>query len=203
MTGFLALIEKKYNQLLDERGKKYIYFAIDGAKRMRQIILDLLEFSRLNNLTQEIEIVDLEEVMKEVLMLNRKLISEKNADILFDSLPKLKAARVSILLLFQNLVNNGIKYQREGVQPLVSINAQEMSSYWRFSVSDNGIGIDKNYFDKIFVIFQRLNRKEEYSGTGMGLAICKKIIEGMGGKIWVESQRDIGSIFFFTIPKSV
>lgn len=203
ITGFLALIEKKYNQLLDERGKKYIYFAIDGAKRMRQIILDLLEFSRLSNLEEEIELVDLQEIMNEVLVLNRKIISEKRAKIKCENLPQLRAVRVSILQLFQNLVNNGLKYQREDVQPSVSITAQEIGDFWQFSVSDNGIGIDKNYFDKIFVIFQRLNRKEEYSGTGMGLAICKKIIEGMGGKIWVESQRDIGSTFFFTIPKTV
>ncbi len=203
ITGFLALIEKKYNQLLDERGKKYIYFAIDGAKRMRQIILDLLEFSRLSNLEEEIELVDLQEIMNEVLVLNRKIISEKRAKIKCENLPQLRAVRVSILQLFQNLVNNGLKYQREDVQPSVAITAQEIGDFWQFSVSDNGIGIDKNYFDKIFVIFQRLNRKEEYSGTGMGLAICKKIIEGMGGKIWVESQRDIGSTFFFTIPKTV
>ena len=203
ITGFLALIEKKYNQLLDERGKKYIYFAIDGAKRMRQIILDLLEFSRLSNLEEEVELVDLQEIMNEVLVLNRKIISEKRAKIKCENLPQLRAVRVSILQLFQNLVNNGLKYQREDVQPSVSITAQEIGNFWQFSVSDNGIGIDKNYFDKIFVIFQRLNRKEEYSGTGMGLAICKKIIEGMGGKIWVESQRDIGSTFFFTIPKTV
>lgn len=202
ITGFLALIEKKYNEILDERGKKYIYFAIDGAKRMRQIILDLLEFSRLSNLEEEIELVDLQEIMNEVLVLNRKVISEKKAKIKFENLPKLRAVRVSMLQLFQNLVNNGLKYQREGVQPLVSINAQEIGDFWQFSISDNGIGIDENYFDKIFVIFQRLNRKEEYSGTGMGLAICKKVIEGMGGRIWVESEKGIGSTFYFTLPKT-
>ncbi|MGE0929238.1 PAS domain S-box protein [Peijinzhouia sedimentorum] len=202
ITGFLTLIEKKYNEILDERGKKYIYFAIDGAKRMRQIILDLLEFSRLSNSDEEIELVDLQDIMNEVLVLNRKTISENRARIKFENLPKLRAVRVSMLQLFQNLVNNGLKYKREGVQPTVSINAKEIGDFWQFSVNDNGIGIDKNYFDRIFVIFQRLNRKEEYSGTGMGLAICKKVIEGMGGRIWVESEKGIGSTFYFTLPKT-
>jgi len=203
ITGFLALIEKKYSEVLDDRGKKYIYYAIDGAKRMRQIILDLLEFSRLSNMEEEIEQVDLNEILKEVLVLNRKVISEKKAKLIFEELPTLKAVKVSMLLLFQNLVSNGLKYQREETRPIISIEAQEVGNFWQFVVRDNGIGIDQNYFDKIFVIFQRLNRKEEFEGTGMGLAICKKIVESMGGKIWVESIKNEGTTFYFTLPKSI
>ena len=203
ITGFLALLEKKYKQSLDERGKKYIYFAIDGAKRMRQIILDLLEFSRISNVEEEIEEIELGEIIKEILILNRKAISESKAKIIYQDLPKVRAIKVFMLQLFQNVINNALKYKREDVTPMILIEAQDIGKFWQISISDNGIGIDQNYFDKIFVIFQRLNRKEDYAGTGMGLAICKKIVEGMGGKIWVQSIKNEGTTFYFTLPKSI
>ncbi|MEX2600791.1 MAG: PAS domain S-box protein [Balneolaceae bacterium] len=201
ITSFLAQLEKKYDAVLDEKGKKYIYFAIDGAKRMRQIILDLLEFSRVGRVESEREEVDLNELIHEVLSLNRKLIEESDANIKLDQLPVITAAKSPIRQLFQNLIQNAIKYQDNGTRPVIQITCQERVDEWQFSVRDNGIGIKQEYSEKIFTIFQRLHGKEEYSGTGMGLAICKKIVEDHGGNIGVKSAIGEGSTFYFTIRK--
>ncbi|MEO6405862.1 MAG: PAS domain S-box protein [Ferruginibacter sp.] len=202
VTSFLSQIEKKYGNIIDEKGRQYIHFAVDGANRMRHIILDLLEFSRVGQAEDKQEGVDLNELMGEILSLLRKKIEEKKAVIKTGRLPLLKTFRSPLRQVFQNLVNNSLTYHKKDGLPEISIDAKDMESYWEFAVTDNGIGIDPDYFDKIFTIFQRLHNKDEYSGTGIGLAITKKIIESMGGKIWLESEEGKGSTFFFTLPKN-
>ncbi|MEO6542279.1 MAG: PAS domain S-box protein [Ferruginibacter sp.] len=201
VTSFLTQIEKKYGGILDEKGRQYIHFAVDGAKRMRQIILDLLEFSRVGQTEDKQEEVDLNELMDEILLLLRKKIEEKKAVITIGKLPLIKTLRSPLRQVFQNLVNNSLTYHKKDGLPEISIDVKDRENYWEFAVTDNGIGIDPEYFDKIFTIFQRLHNKDEYSGTGIGLAITKKIIKSRGGKIWVESEEGKGSTFYFTIAK--
>ncbi len=202
VTGFLSQIERKYDKILDDKGKQYIHFAVDGAKRMRQIILDLLEFSRVGQVDDKPEDVDINNLIKDILPLYRKQVEEKKARVEFGQLPTIQTYKVPIRQVFQNLVSNGLKYQKAGKSALINIACEETEEYWQFSVRDNGIGIDPDYFDKIFIIFQRLHNKDEYSGTGMGLAVTKKIIENLGGKIWVESEEGKGATFYFTILKT-
>jgi PAS domain S-box-containing protein len=200
ITSFLSQLEKKYTHVLDDKGKKYIHFATDGAIRMRDIILDLLEFSRVGRTEESKESVDVSTLLEEVVGLNRKIIQEKKAKVRWqEDLPVLHTFRSPLRLVFQNLINNGLKYQEVNSAPEVFVSAKKTKFGWHFTVSDNGIGINPAYFDKIFNIFQRLHQKEEYSGTGVGLAICKKIVENMGGEIWVESEEGMGSKFSFTI----
>jgi PAS domain S-box-containing protein len=201
ISSFLGLIEKRYHQLLDEKGLQYIHFAVDGARRMREIILDLLEFSRVGNSSEAKKPTNLNDLLREVMSLNKKLILEKDAIIHIDPLPTVVCHTNSILQLFQNLISNGLKYQPEGHAPEIWISSKDLGTEWEFQVRDNGIGIDEEFKEKIFIIFQRLHQKEHYSGSGIGLAICKKIVEFHGGKIWVESTPGKGSSFFFTIKK--
>ena len=202
VTSFLTLLEKKYVAVIDEKGKTYIGFAVDGAMRMRQIILDLLEYSKVGKPEDNLESIDLNELIEEVQILFRKKIKEIKAVIIVDELPRLQAHRSPMRQIFQNLVGNALKYCSDTIFSQIHIKAKELKDHWLFSVEDNGIGIDKEYFDKIFIIFQRLHRKEEFSGTGMGLAVTKKIVEHMGGEIWVESEEGKGSTFYFTLPKT-
>lgn len=201
ISSFLGLIEKKYRNQLDDKGLEYIHYAVDGAKRMREIILDLLEFSKVGNYTETKKPVITNELLQEVLLLNKKSIQEKEADIIVEPLPDIVCHSNSIIQLFQNLISNGLKYQPKGKRPEIRISGIEHPTEWEFSVSDNGIGIDPEFKDKIFVIFQRLHQKDQFSGSGIGLAICKKIVEFHGGKIWVESTPGVGSKFLFTLKK--
>jgi PAS domain S-box-containing protein len=201
ITSFLTQLELKYGDVVDEKGKKYIHFAVDGAKRMRQIILDLLEFSRVGKPEDNKEQIDVDEIIKDVLILYRKQIEEQNAIISYTNMPSLFAYKAPIGQIFQNLISNGLKYQTLGNHVQIEISCKDEGDFWKFAVSDNGIGIKREYFEKIFIIFQRLHNKDEYAGTGMGLAITKKIIENMGGLIWLESEERKGSTFYFTIIK--
>ncbi len=201
VTSFLTQLDKKYGTVLDEKGKKYIDFAVDGAKRMRQIILDLLEYSRAGRTMDGMENIDLKELIQEIQILNRKKIEERKAVINYDGLPQVYGHRSPLWQVFQNLINNALKYSKDDIPARINIVAEELMQHWRFAVTDNGIGIEQGYFDKIFIMFQRLHNKDEYSGTGMGLAITKKIIESMGGKIWLSSEEGKGSTFYFTIVK--
>ncbi|PKD17074.1 hypothetical protein APR41_06470 [Salegentibacter salinarum] len=203
VTSFLTQLEKKYADVLDEKGLLYINFAVDGAKRMRQIILDLLEFSRVGRTEDKLESVELDDILEEIKHLYRKRIEERKVKIISKDLPVIKVPKSPIRQVFQNIISNAIKYSKEDVHPEITIDFQETQNFWEFSIKDNGIGIDKEYFDRIFVIFQRLHHRDEYSGTGMGLAVTKKIIENLGGNIWVESQEGNGSIFLFTIAKNI
>jgi PAS domain S-box-containing protein len=201
VTSFLSQIEKKYNPLLDEKGKQYIHFAVDGAQRMRSIILDLLEYSRIGRTEKEISTFSFSEIIEDVEALFNKLIQDTNASLLYQDLPEITAIRVTIRQLLQNLVGNALKFRDSKRNPVIKIKSSETKTHWKFSVSDNGIGINENHLERIFVIFQRLNSREEFEGSGIGLAICRKIVENHGGKIWVESTEGEGSTFFFTIKK--
>ncbi len=204
VTNFLTQIEKKYNDILDEKGKTYIHFAVDGAKRMRQMILDLLEFSRAGRNVDKPEDVDLSMLINDILNMHQKQLEETKAIVKVSKLPTLAVPRTAIRQVFQNLISNSLKYNqlKNGLLPHVSICAKDFNTHWQFEIKDNGIGIESEYFEKIFVIFQRLHDNGAYSGTGIGLAITKKIIENLGGKIWIESEVGKGTSFFFTIPKS-
>ncbi|MEO8823920.1 MAG: PAS domain-containing protein [Ginsengibacter sp.] len=201
ISSFLTQLERKYNDILDEKGRQYIYFAVDGAKRMRQIILDLLEFSRLGRFEEKKEKVDLNEVVEDVISLYKKRIEETCTVIQFDKLPTVNGYKSPLRQVIQNLVSNAIKYRSKDESPLIVVEAEDLNFQWKFSVKDNGIGIEPEYYERIFNIFQRLHRNEEYSGSGIGLAIVKKIVIAMGGEIGIEPNGDKGSIFIFTIPK--
>ncbi len=201
ITSFLKQLELKYKDQLDDKAQQYIYFATDGATRLRKIILDLLEYSLAGKKTIDLEIVDTEMVLVESMQLLRKTIEEKNAEIKWGPMPTLLANKSSLLQVFQNLIGNGLKYQKSGQKPLIKISAEETETHWKFSFADNGIGIEQQYFEKIFVAFHRLHNRSEYAGTGLGLAICKKIIENHGGKIWLESLPGNGCTFYFTLLK--
>lgn len=202
ITNFLSLIEQKTQNSLDDQTKLYLNFTIDAAKRMRMLILDLLEYSRIGKASEEsMEEIHLNDLIKEIILLHDSQIQELSARITVGELPVIRSQRTLIRQVFQNFINNGLKYHREGIPPVISISHRDLETHWEFSISDNGIGIEEEYFDKIFVIFQRLNNRDKYSGTGIGLAITKKIIEDMNGKVWLESRKNIGTTFHFTIMK--
>jgi len=201
ITSFLTQLERKYGNVVDDKGKQYIHFAVDGAKRMRQIILDLLDFSRVGRMEDDLEEVDFNKLVNEILVLYRKPIEELQAIINIDNLPVMPTYKTPVRQVFQNLISNSLKYHNKNGPPVITISCRETKTQYQFGVKDNGIGISSDYFDKIFIIFQRLHNKDEYSGTGMGLAIAKKIIENLGGKIWVESRESEGATFYFTLKK--
>ena len=202
VTSFLTQLQKKYGEVIDDKGKQYIHFAVDGAKRMRQIILDLLDFSRVGKTEDDQEEVDINKLVNEILAFYRRHIEETQARVVIGKLPTILGYKTPLRQVLQNLIGNSFKYHKEGVPPVVEIKCKETKTHYQFTVTDNGIGISREYFDKIFVIFQRLHNKDEYSGTGMGLAIAKKIIENMGGQIWLESEEGKGTTFYFTILKN-
>ncbi len=201
ITSFLAQLEKKYIDILDEKGKKYIHFAVDGARRMRQIILDLLDYSRVGRTEDKLEKLDVRAMIDDILVLFQKQISEKGAEVEIGEMPVIHSFKSPIRLVLQNLIDNGLKYHTEGAIPRLSIQYRDLDTHWQFSVQDNGIGIDPSYFEKVFIIFQRLHQRDEFTGTGLGLAISKKIVENLGGKIWLESQPGKGTTFHFTLRK--
>ncbi len=200
VSSFLQLLQKKYEGILDEKGLKYIDFAIEGSERMKVLIHDLLEFSRINT-NKEVHVqVDLNTVLKKARSNLRKVIEDSGATLKISILPIIYGNESQLLQLFQNLISNAIKYRSEQA-PIVEVNYLEKEDEWFFQVKDNGIGIEEKFFSKIFVIFQRLHNRKEFDGTGIGLAVCKKIVEFHGGKIWVESVPGLGSTFNFTISK--
>ncbi|MHA4843509.1 sensor histidine kinase [Flavitalea antarctica] len=200
VSSFLQLLEKKLEGNLDDTSKKYIYFAIDGAERMKTLIQDLLQYSRIGTSKELAVDVDCNEVLKSVRNIFTLAIRETGAELIIHPLPVIKAEKGQIHQLFQNLVGNAIKYSNTG-PPHIEVGYEDQREYWQFYVKDRGIGINQKFFEKIFVIFQRLHNKNEYTGTGIGLAICKKIVERHGGSIWVESEHGKGSTFFIRLPK--
>ncbi|MEX2411484.1 MAG: ATP-binding protein, partial [Candidatus Paceibacterota bacterium] len=201
ITSFLNQIEKKYSDKLDERGKQYIQFVTDGANRMRQIILDLLEFSKIGSMDRVRKKIDMNKVLERAILSNKNRIESKKVNITTEKLPEIFASEIQMHQLLQNLISNAIKYQKKENIPMVHIKFKESEQHWIFSIKDNGIGIDSEYKSRIFEIFQRLHGNNEYSGTGIGLAICKKIVEEHKGEIWFESEIGKGSVFYFTIRK--
>lgn len=202
ISSYLQLIEHRYSDKLDEDGKEFIGFAVDGATRMKRLINDLLTYSRVQRSKEEFQPVQLQQVIATVLENLELPIEESGAEITYDELPEVFGSKSQMVQLFQNLISNAIKFCGENL-PHVHIGVEKAGSQWQFWVKDNGIGIDPKYFDRIFVIFQRLHSRREYSGTGIGLAICKKIIENHDGHIWVESEAGKGTTFYFTLPDQV
>lgn len=200
VSSFLQLIEKKYKDKLDQKGHEYIAFAVDGAERMKGLILDLLEYSRVNTSKEEKEDVDLSALLENLQLVYKSKLLETDGVIISDQLPVVRGSKTQLMQLFQNLVGNALKYKSDQ-PPVVKIRCIEEGGFYKFEVEDNGIGIDARYFQKIFIIFQRLHNREQYTGTGIGLAICKKIVERHGGKIWLTSTVGKGSIFYFTLSK--
>lgn len=201
ITGFLTMLEKKYGPQLDDKANQYIYFAVDGAKRMRGIILDLLEYSRVGRMNTTHELVDCNQIVADIEQLLKSQLEERSARLTLQPLPTLLTFKLPLQQVLQNLISNALKYSRPEVAPHIHISCQEHPQYWEFAVKDNGIGIAPEYQEKIFIIFQRLHYTPDIPGTGMGLAIAKKIIDWQGGKIWVESIVGEGSTFYFTLPK--
>lgn len=200
VTSYLQLLEKRYENQLDEDAQEFIYYAVDGAKRMQSLISDLLSYSRIKSRAKTMKNVNFQEIVERAKEHLTFMIEESEAEITYDELPTLKVDRGQMVQLIQNLINNSIKYNHN--KPVIHISAKKQNNEWIFSVTDNGIGINAKYFERVFQIFQRLHTKREYSGTGIGLAICKKIIERHNGKIWVESEEDDGATFYFSIPKN-
>ena len=200
ISSFTQLWEQRYKGKFDKSADEFIKFAVEGANRMQSMINDLLSYSRLSTRGTPFEPVNSEEILARVHADLLSLIEENQALLTHESLPEITADASQMLHLFQNLIGNAIKF-RGKEPPRVHVFSESREEEWMFGVRDNGIGIAKEYFDRIFVIFQRLYSREEYSGTGIGLSICKKIVERHGGRIWVESEPDKGSTFFFTIPK--
>ncbi|SMG39053.1 PAS domain S-box-containing protein [Marivirga sericea] len=203
VSSFMTQLQKKYEDQLDEKGQTYINFAVDGTRRIRQIIIDLLEFSRAGTQNQKLEKLDLNEELAEVLSLHHTNLNKYNINLEVEDLPELVYTKTGIRQLFHNLIGNAIKYRRKEGQANIAVTWKDHDEEFLFEITDNGIGIDEKYENKIFQIFQRLHSKSEYSGTGIGLAICKKIVEKYGGEIWLNSKLGIGSTFCFTIPKNI
>jgi light-regulated signal transduction histidine kinase (bacteriophytochrome) len=202
VTSYLQLLERKYQNQLDANAERFITYAVDGARRMQHLINDLLNYSRVTSRGQAIVKVDFQTIFDQAIANLKFSIQESGAIITHDPLPIVKGDPSQLTQVLQNLIGNAIKFRTEApVKIHLGAKQTEEHDQWLFSVSDNGIGIEPQYGERIFVIFQRLHGRSKYPGTGIGLAICKKIIERHGGKIWVESQPDQGSTFYFTIPE--
>lgn len=201
VTSFLKMLSKKYKNEIDEKGKKYIQFATEGADRMRQIILDLLEYSTAGKLESSKESINLNIALADYKILRRAILEEKNVTIDTSELPTIIWYKAPLIQTLHALLDNAIKYSTDDKNPVVSILVTEKKKFWEIAISDNGIGIQKEYLNKIFVMFQRLHTRDTYEGSGMGLALVKKNVEGWGGEISVESDLGKGSTFTFTIPK--
>jgi PAS domain S-box-containing protein len=201
VTSYVQLLAKRYKGKLDSDADEFIGFAVGGATRMGKLINDLLTYSRVGMQGKELEPTDCETVLNQCLKNLKMAIEEKGAVVTHDPLPMVMADRSKLEQLFQNLIENAIKF-RGNEPPHVHVSASRDGNVWTFSVRDNGMGIAPEYAERIFIIFQRLHSREEYPGTGIGLAICKKIVERHGGRIWVESEVGKGATFYFTLPVS-
>jgi signal transduction histidine kinase/HAMP domain-containing protein len=200
ITGYLQLLERRYKGRLDSNADEFIAFAVDAANRMQNLIVDLLAYSRISTRGRPFAEFDCNELLKQALANLEVAIKNSNAIVKYDPLPSVAVDGMQVVQVFQNLISNAIKFSGNK-RPEISITAKHDTNEWVFSVKDKGIGIEPAYKDRIFVIFQRLHSRQEYPGTGIGLAICKKVIERHGGRIWVESETGKGSTFYFTIPE--
>ncbi|MBA3706443.1 MAG: response regulator [Bacteroidetes bacterium] len=198
ITSYIQLLQIKYKDKLDTEGNEFMGFVIDASSRMRNIITDLLEYSRINRNKEILQPVDCNIILEEALENLHTSINKNQAVIQCDKLPTIRANRIQMVQLFQNLISNAIKFKRD-ITPEIKISSQKTGEDYLFAVQDNGIGIEQKYANKIFQIFQRLHSMQDYPGTGIGLAICKKIVQQYGGKIWMESEMHKGSTFYFTI----
>jgi light-regulated signal transduction histidine kinase (bacteriophytochrome) len=202
VASYTQLLAKRYQGRLDSDADEFIAYAVDGCNRMKGLIRDLLNYSHAGTDSKVLREISGETALKEALKNLRVAIEESGAIVTHDCLPAITTDDTQLVQVLQNLIGNAIKYRGAAV-PLVHVSATKTSGKeWIFSVRDNGLGIAPQYLEKIFIIFQRLHGQQEFSGTGIGLAICKKIVERLGGRIWVESQPEKGSTFFFSLPES-
>ncbi|GAA4772035.1 MULTISPECIES: sensor histidine kinase [Flavobacterium] len=201
IISFITKLETEYKEKFDERGKQYIGFAVSGAKRMRTLILDLLEYSKIGKEKQKTEIQDINQIVQEILLLHHEVITQKKAQIHVQKLPVINTDSSAIFQIFHQLIGNALKYTNEMILPSITIAIEETNHDWIFSVADNGIGIEKQYFKKIFLLFQRLHSSEEFNGNGIGLAIVKKNVDKLNGRVWVISEKDKGATFYFSLKK--
>jgi len=201
VRSYLQLLERRHKERLDEEARGFISYAVDGAARMRRLISDLLTYSRVTTHARPLTRTDCSHILDFALTDLKIAIEESDAVVTHDPLPTVAADETQLKQVFQNLISNGIKFHKENSRPEIHVGVEQQDEEWVFAVSDNGIGIDPQYFEQIFIIFQRLHSQEEYPGTGIGLALCKKIVERHGGRMWVESEAGQGSTFYFTIPK--
>jgi light-regulated signal transduction histidine kinase (bacteriophytochrome) len=202
VTGFVKLLQLKYEATLDETAQDYLNRIHDTGSRMQRLIQNLLIYAQVSRQQQEFQNTDCNNVLKQVLENLQGVIEEHHVTLTHDSLPVVWGRETQLLQLFQNLISNGIKFVHPNVNPVVHISAVQQKKQWRIGIQDNGIGIKSDYLEQIFHIFQRVHATQHYPGTGIGLAVCKKIVEQHGGKIWVESQIDQGTTFYFTLPCS-
>ena len=200
--SFTELLARKYRDKLDDKAGVYLSYIVDGAHRMQILINDLLSFSRVTTKGREFVAVDCNALIARVLLDIEFAVKERDASLSISELPTVMADELQLGQVFQNLLTNALKYCEAGLRPEIKVRVKNNGTDWVFAVSDNGIGIDQQHFERIFQLFQRLHTREEYSGTGIGLALCQKIIERHGGNIWVESTKGQGSTFFFTLPLS-
>jgi len=198
----MQLLSRLYTGKLDADADEFIAFAVDGASRMQRLIQDLLAYSRVGTKGKELADTSSEKALQQALVNLKGAIEDSGALVTYDTLPNVMADEMQLIQLFQNLVGNAIKYQNNKTPRIHISAANKGGKKWLFSVEDNGIGIDSQYFDKIFGMFQRLHKRDEFAGTGIGLAICKKIVERHGGSISVESKPEHGSIFRFDMAES-
>jgi PAS domain S-box-containing protein len=199
MTSYVQLLEMRYKGKLDGDADEFIGYVVEGTKRMKQLLTALLDCSRVGTRDHTLQTVECEKVLENALQNLKMVLDETKGTVTHDPLPAIMADSTQMVQLFQNLICNGLKFH--GPQPpLIHVSAKQEGTNWIFSFQDNGIGIDPLYFEKIFVLFQRLHGRDKYPGTGIGLTIAKKIVQRHGGQIWVESEKEKGSIFYFTIP---
>lgn len=201
ISNYVGLLEKKYKGKSDEDSDQYLEFILKATVRMQTLIKDLLDYSRIGH-DKTLRVIDCNKLLNEVLNDLETSIKESHATIYSENLPVIKAFP-DIKSLFQNLISNAIKFRKKDVAPVINISAQSRENEWLFIIKDNGIGIPKNFHERIFTIFQKLHSQKQYPGTGIGLAHCKKIVELHGGKIWIESEAENGSAFYFTISKTI
>ena len=201
VTSFLELLEAEYSEKLDGEAHKYIQFCVDGAARMKQLITALLEFSRVGSQQQAFEMSPVNEIVDDVIQALAIQQEETGTEIVRDELPEIVCDAVLLKQLFQNLIGNAMKYRSE--QPKIHIFSRREKGDWVFAVQDNGPGISEQHFERVFQIFQRLHPGADVDGTGIGLAICKRIVERHRGRIWLESTKGEGSTFYFSIPVDI
>ncbi|GCD19681.1 histidine kinase [Cellulomonas algicola] len=200
VASFTQLLQKRYGGQLDERADQYIDFAVDGAKRMQRLINDLLGFSRVGRHGGEVTDVDLDAAFAEAVDNLEERIAETGAVVTHDPLPTVRGEEALLVQLFQNVIGNAVKFRAPDRVPHVHVSARQVGDEWELECRDNGIGIDAQYAERVFVIFQRLHAKDVYEGTGIGLALCKKIVEFHGGRIWIEPTQDVGTRILWTLP---
>ncbi len=199
VASYIQLLAQRYGGQLGADADDFITYAMDGAYRMKTMINDLLTYSRVGTRGSDFKPVDCETVLKQTLKNLQLAITDTAADITHDSLPVITGDQSQLVMLFQNLINNSIRYRSDEALH-IHLSAERGDTEWVLGVKDNGIGLDTKHADRIFSIFQRLHSRTEYAGTGIGLALCKKIVERHGGRIWVESEPERGAVFFFTFP---